>query len=489
MVSGAPTVFLVVLAAYTLAIMGIALWAYRKTHTETDFLVAGRSVGAVVGGATLAATQMSSGTVVGTVGFHYLTGVSWAWIWPGVWLGWVIAAVWVAPKLRAFGGVTVPDFIAVRFASEKARVLSAVLIVLAYSIYLSAQYQAGGIIFQALFTWPYATGVLLVAGLTIGYTWLGGMRSSIYTDFAQALLMAMAFLVAVPLIWHRVGGLTLMGQLLAGIDPRLPGWYFGGREILVFSLAFGLSIATAPYQIARIYALRDVATVRLAIGIAFVFQALLASAVLITGLGMRALFPVLPNADLASSVMALQVLPPLAGSLLLVGALSAIMSTCDSIMIICAAGISHDLYGNYLRPQATEKQKLSVNRWSVLLIGSLPVTLAFADLGLVQEVVVDYSKVIASFFFVPVILGLNWRRGTTAGAMASMSGGFLAFWLWRLPDPPYPWGLDPIFSGIAASLILFVSVSWVSRPVPATALAPFFPTASSSSAAPTAGGR
>lgn len=472
--ANAPWVFGVVLAVYGAVILGIALWAYRRTESEDDFLVAGRSVGALVGGATLAATQMSSGTVVGTVGFHYLTGVSWAWIWPGVWTGWVVAAVWVAPKLRAFGGVTVPDYIAVRFASERARVLSAVLIVVAYTVYLTAQYQAGGIIFQALFGWPWLSGVLTVALLTLGYTWLGGMRSSIYTDFVQALVMAVAFLVAVPLIVYRVGGLQTMGRILAGIDPRLTGWYFGADEVLVFSLAFALSIAAAPYQIARIYAMRDVKTVRLAIGIAFVFQALMGSAVMIAGLGMRALFPVLPSPDLASSIMALQVLPALAGSLLLVGALSAIMSTCDSVMIISAASLSHDLYGKFIRPDASAARKLAVNRWSVLLVGSVPLALTFVDLGLVQEIVVDYGKIIASFFFVPVVFGLNWRRGTTAGAIASMLGGSTAFFVWWFQGPEYPWGIDPIFPGILASLGLFLGVSAVTPQVPASALAPFF---------------
>lgn len=472
--ASAPWVFGVVLAGYGAVVLGIAWWSYRRTHTEADFLVAGRSIGPIVGGATLAATQMSSGTVVGTVGFHYLTGVSWAWIWPGVWLGWVVAAVWVAPKLRAFGGVTVPDYIAVRYASERARVVSAVLIVVAYTVYLAAQYQAGGIIFQALFGWPHVSGVLVVALLTLVYTWMGGMRSSIYTDFAQALIMALAFVVAVPLLIYRVGGLSAMGEILAGIDPLLTGWYFGLDEMLVFSLAFALSIAAAPYQIARIYAMRDVRTVRLAIGVAFVFQAVMGSAVMVAGLGMRALFPVLPTPDLASSVMALQVLPALAGSLLLVGALSAIMSTCDSVMIISAAGVSHDLYGKFIRPRATERQKLAVNRWSVLVVGTIPLGLAFVDLGLVQEIVVDYAKIIASFFFVPVVIGLNWRRGTTAGAVASMFGGFGAFFVWWSTGPDYPWGVDPIFPGILSSLLLFVVVSLSTRPVPGSALAPFF---------------
>ena len=82
--ASAPGVFFAVLAVYTAVVFAIAWWSFRQTHTEADFLVAGRSIGALVGGATLAATQLSSGTVIGTIGFHYLTGVSWAWICPGM---------------------------------------------------------------------------------------------------------------------------------------------------------------------------------------------------------------------------------------------------------------------------------------------------------------------------------------------------------------------------------------------------------------------
>lgn len=470
----ADTTFAVVLAAYAAVIAAVAAWAYRRTRDEDDFLVAGRSVGAVVGGATLAATQLSSGTVVGTLGFHYLSGVSWAWIWVGAWLGWLVAAVWVAPKLRAFGGVTVPDYIAVRFASERARALSAVLIVVAYTIYLAAQYRAGGIIFEALFAWPYTSGVMVVALGTLIYTWMGGMRSSIYTDFVQALVLVAAFAVAVPLIVSRVGSVALMGQMLEGLDARLSGWYFSPVELITLSLAFGLSMATAPYQIARIYALRDVATVRMAIGVAFVFQALIGIAILITGTGMRVLFPELATPDLASSVMAVHVLTPLAGALLLAGALSAIMSTCDSVMIISAASLSHDLYGRFIRPRASAAQRLAANRWAVLIVGLVPLALAFVELGLVQEIVLDYAKIMASFFFVPVAVGLNWRGGTTAGAVSSMLGGFAAFVAWRALGPPYPWGIDPIFPGVLSSLVLFVTVSRLTPPVPAAALAPFF---------------
>lgn len=60
--------FLLVLSIYFLCILGIAVFGLRKTHTEDDFLTASRSIGPWIGGAVLAATQISAGTLVGTVG-------------------------------------------------------------------------------------------------------------------------------------------------------------------------------------------------------------------------------------------------------------------------------------------------------------------------------------------------------------------------------------------------------------------------------------
>lgn len=80
-------VFFVVLGVYLSAVLSISIWSWFKTETELDFLAAGRSIGPLVGGAVLAATQISAGTFVGTAGRHYLAGVSWWWPWLGLWAG------------------------------------------------------------------------------------------------------------------------------------------------------------------------------------------------------------------------------------------------------------------------------------------------------------------------------------------------------------------------------------------------------------------
>src|ERR671931_1457708 len=126
--------FLLVLLMYLAAVVTFAWFGYRRTRTAADFVVAGRTLGALVGGATLAATQISAGTFVGTVGLHYMAGVSFAWAWPGAWLGWIVAVVFVAPKLRESGALTVPDYFARRYGSA-ARMFAAALIVVAYTIF------------------------------------------------------------------------------------------------------------------------------------------------------------------------------------------------------------------------------------------------------------------------------------------------------------------------------------------------------------------
>src|SRR5512134_3725518 len=97
--TGDSPVLLIVTTAYLGLVVGVAIWGYFKTETEEDFLAAGRTIGPWVGGAVLAATQISAGTFVGTLGRHYLTGVSWMWIWFGLWAGWLLSALFVAPKL------------------------------------------------------------------------------------------------------------------------------------------------------------------------------------------------------------------------------------------------------------------------------------------------------------------------------------------------------------------------------------------------------
>ncbi len=476
-------IFYLVLGIYLVIIMGISVWSYFHTETEVDFLAAGRSIGPIVGGAVLAATQISAGTFVGTAGRHYLTGVSWWFPWLGLWTGWLVSAFFVAPKLRRFGALTVPDYISVRYGSDRAGALAGVLIVVAYTIYLVAQFQAGGEIAEVVFGIRPITAMLLIVASTAIYTLLGGVRSSSYIEFLQTLIMVGALLVAVPVLLDQVGGLNHLDAIrssfrfLESLDDRLIGWYFRPLELLAFAVAFGLSIAAAPYELTRFYSMRDERTVRRAIFVSIGFQVVISVCIMSIGLLMRVLFPSLPSQDQATAVMAFQVLPPVVGALLLVAMLSAIMSTVNSVLLVTGAGVAHDLYGKFFRPGASQKHLVNVNRVAIVVLAIIPVFFALQKLGDVQGIVLEQAKFIASFFFVPVVIGLNWRRGTAMGAVTGMLGGFLACLLWELfaQEHLFPrFGIDAVEVGVVTSLVLFVVVSRLTKPSPTQQLEVFF---------------
>ena len=467
----------VVLIGYFGLVLSIAVWTAFRTKTEEDFLVAGRSIGPFVGGAVLAATQISAGTLVGTLGRHYLAGVSWWWIWLGAWAGWLVSAFLVAPKLRRFGALTVPDYVAARFGSEPARVLAALLIIVSYSILLVAQFQASGEIAQAIFGMNPLTAMLILVLSTSVYTMLGGVRSSSYIDFLQALIIVAGLVVAVPVLISYAGGITTPLRFLSSLDPRLLGWYYGPKELIALSASFGLSIAVAPYEMTRFYSMRDERTVKQAIGIAIGFQFVIGVSVLAIGLLTRALFPHLASADQASSIMAFEVLPPIVGALLIVAMLSAIMSTVNSILVVTGGSVAHDLYKRFFNPGASQRVLVNVNRLAILVLAVIPMFFALQKLGDVQGIVVEQTKFIASFFFVPVVIGLNWRKGTAAGAIAAMVGGFLACLVWELTGQREfgSHGIDAVEVGVAMSLILYLIVSQITKPVPTQNVRQFFP--------------
>ena len=467
--------FYVAVALYVVLVCGIGLFSFRRASSSEGFLVAGRSLGPILGGATLMANQVSAGATIGMVGFHYFSGLSYAWTWPLVWIGWLIAAVFVAPKIRNIKGLTLPDYFAERFESAACRAVAAVFILIAYTVMLSAQFQAGGLLFTLVGGVNYTQAILLVAGITALYTMLGGMYGNAYVGLLKAILLLGSYALAVPFLWKAVGGIESVGNALHALDPRLTGNWFGWRQLMAISFAIGLGIAAAPYEISAIYAMQSRRAARLAIGWSFVFQGCIGLGILYFGLAARVAVPYLPNPDLGTPTLGMSILPGWLGMLVLLAAVVTFTRTGGAILLTAAAAVSHDLYGKLIRPKADDRTKVFVSRLSVVVFSAIPVALALRQFDLVNFIVIYAAKLTVSFLFVPVVLGLHWRRGTRAGALASMVGGLSTCVVASLVGRPYFFGLDPAEAGVLASAIAFVGVSILTRPVSQDRLDVFFP--------------
>src|SRR5262249_22114947 len=116
-----------------------------------------------------------------------------------------------------------------------------------------------------------------------------------------------------------------------------------------------------------------------------------------------------------------------------------------------------------------------INRISIVVLGVIPFWFASRRLADVQAIVVQQAKFIASFFFVPVVVGLNWKRGTREGAIASMAAGFLGCLAGADVQGNFAsYGIDAVEVGVALSALTFVLVSRATPPTPRENLRIFF---------------
>ena len=468
------TAFYVIVGAYLVLVCGIGLYNYRRASTEEGFLAAGRSLGPIMGGATLMANQVSAGATIGMVGFHYFSGISYAWTWPLVWIGWVVAALFVAPKIRRVPGLTLPDFFAARFESKAARAIAALFILVVYAVMLSAQYQAGGLLFGLVGGMEYSRAVLLVAVITTVYTVLGGMYSNAHVGMLKAVLLLGSYAIAVPWLLDHVGSVSDIGEALTAIDPRLTGNWFGWRQLIAISMAIGLGLAASPYEISAIYSMQSRRTTRMAIGYSFLFQACIGVGVLLFGLSMRVAMPQLPAPDLATPVLGMSILPPWIGLLVLLAAVVTFTRTGGAILLTAASAVSHDIYAKLLDPGAGERAKVQASRLAVILFSAIPVAFALRQFDLVNFIVIWAARLMVSFLFIPVVVGLNWRRATRAGAIASMLGGMATCLIWSRLGSPYFLGLDPAEAGVLVSALAMFAVSLMTPPATEQTLRLFF---------------
>lgn len=467
----------VVFVAYFAVVFLIGWVSLRRTRNETDYWIAGGQLGWLIGGATLAATHVSAGTYIGTIGVMYTAGWSFGWVVLSIPLAyWFMAAV-LAPRFTRARQLTLPAFLETRYYSRRVRGLAAVIILVATIVYIQAQIVAGGLIANVTFGVPVVWGMVVFTIILLIYTVVGGMIAVVYTDFFQLAIMILGVCAAVPLALQRVGGLDALFTGVQAVNPQVFAWDGGLAPSLLFTMAiaFTLGSVSTPEKLTRLYAMKDMRTIRRGILLAIIVATGINLLVFVLALVAITLFPVLPTGDLAMPMIARAVLPPFMGSLVLAAVTAAMMSTVDSLLIVAGSAVSVDLYQTLIDRNASAHRRMWANRLGVVVVGCAPLVLLLTGMGrgeLVQFIVLLFTALMAASFFVPVVLGVYWRRGTREGAAAAMIGGVTSTFAWKAFGPA---SIDPVLPGLLISLGVMIIVSLLTPPPPATALAPYFP--------------
>ncbi|MEI7378091.1 sodium/proline symporter PutP [Dickeya chrysanthemi] len=470
------TPLLVTFLVYIFGMVLIGLMAYRATHNFGDYILGGRRMGSVVTALSAGASDMSGWLLMGLPGAVFLSGISESWIAIGLTIGAYLNWTWVAGRLRVHtevnhNALTLPDYFSHRFEdkSKLLRVISALVILVFFTIYCASGIVAGARLFESTFGMSYDTALWAGAAATIAYTFIGGYLAVSWTDTVQASLMIFALILTPVIVILSVGGITPSLAVIESKNSANLDMFKGLDTIAILSLlGWGLGYFGQPHILARFMAADSHHTIRNARRISMTWMVLCLAGAVTVGFFGIAYFTgnpeqagnVTQNGERVFIELARLLFNPWVAGILLSAILAAVMSTLSCQLLVCSSAITEDLYKPFLRKNASQRELVWVGRAMVLLVSVIAIALAVNPenrvLGLVSYAWAGFGAA-----FGPVILiSLLWPRMTRNGALAGMLVGATTVIVWK----QYGWlNLYEIIPGFVLSCAAIMVVSLLGR--------------------------
>jgi sodium/proline symporter len=442
---------LLVVAGYFTLLILWGLYQGRKVKNACDYAIAGRDLPGWAAALSERATGESSWALLGLPGMAYATGLTEVWTALGCVAGIVTAWAGLAWRLRdeaeKFQVNTFSEYIARRHGElgGAIRAVASSTIVFFFFFYVGAQFLGGGKTLFTLFGVDEKLGMLITALIIIPYTIYGGFLSVIYTDCVQAVLMIVT-LVVTPiagliyiaktpgLFAHSIPqALKAAGPGYASLTGTASGFAAGVMIMAAFSWFFGY-LGGQPQLSMRFMAIRNAEQAKQArnIGIAWTLVAYL-GALAIGWIGIAIFGPAaLPDQEHVLPLVLLRLFPPALAALLITGAIAAMVSTADSLLVLSAS----ELAENLVKPLSKKNDPAHCLRRSRFITALLAVVaLALACLfpsRLIYTVVGYVWAGIGGTFSIVILFTLFWKRYHGRAVIATIVSGLLFTVLWSV---------------------------------------------------------
>mgnify|MGYP003131195850 CR=1 FL=1 len=457
--------------------LGIGVYSWLKTDNDVSgYMLGGRQLGPAVTALSAGASDMSGWMLLGLPGAMYVSGLSSGWIAIGLLTGALLNYLLVAPRLRVYtekarDAITIPDYFEKRFEdnSRILRLVSAVVIIVFFTLYTASGVTAGGKLFESAFGADYSFGLWITAGVVVAYTLFGGFMAVSITDFVQGCIMFVA-LIMVPIIAFTSLGSSGLTTELNAIDPGLLDWFGGGIGLvaIISAASWGLGYFGQPHIIVRFMAIRSVRDIPAArnIGMSWMLVTIIgACATGLIGLAYASSHGIeIEDPETIFIVLSQILFHPIIGGFLLAAILAAIMSTISSQLLVASSSLTEDIYALLFRRNASDLELVLIGRAAVILVALVAIGLAYDRTSNVLTLVSNAWAGFGAAFGPLVLLSLWWKRMTRAGALAGMVVGaaVVLFWVYggaTMGGEPLSDVMYEIVPGFIASLIVTVAVS------------------------------
>ncbi|SHM37778.1 sodium:solute symporter family protein [Gracilibacillus kekensis] len=441
-----------------------------KQNSMSGYFLGERKLNGFVSALSYSATTYSAFMLVGLAGLTYNGGIGAFGFEIIYFMGVSLVAIfgprfWLVGK--KYGYVTPSEMLGDRYQNKWVAVVAAISSCIFLIPYSAVQLTGIGYLLQGVTNdaIPFTTGVIIATILALVFSYIAGIRSVVWTDSLQSLLMIITSTIVVIMIVNGLGGISGFFASIEENNPQalaVPGngffnfWTFLGLTIPWFFFSISNpQVSQRLFMPASLKSMRHMLLGFLIFGLIYTIVSV------VWGFSASILFPNLENADLATPMLlSSDLVPPVLGVIVMVGIMAAAISTIDSILLTLSSLFSRDVYRN-IKKDANDKKQLAVGKVVIPVIAVL--AFLFAQLQLDLIAVLSVASSAGLIVIVPAIIGtFFWKKGTAAGVIVSVSVSSIIVILIEATGGLL-FGLKSGLWGILFSTILFIIISLLTK--------------------------
>jgi len=426
---------------YFILLFIVAVSFRKKQATSSDLLVGGRNLNFWVTALSAQASDMSSWLFMAYPMSIFIGGLPNVWIAISLVAGMFCTWQFVSPKLRAitetYDAYTLAAYFAKRYGDPKGhiRIISASLMLLFITYYLSSGLISIGFLFGSLFDVNYMVGIVTATVIVMAYTFIGGYVSVAWADLFQALFLLAAILVVPILSIMELGSFeaifTIAQQKNIPMNIFSSNGDFSLRTIFYPLFGWGLGYFGMPHILIKFMGIKNTADLKKSKWVGITWQILALMSATFVGLIAIAYFQHgITNPELVFVEMVKDLFSPFVAGLILCGVLAATISTMDSQILVLASILTEDIYKFLLAPKLKNQNEIAVFRFSVIIMSLIALWIASGQNQTIMQTVYYAWSGLGCTFGPLLLCSLYSEKPTYHGAIAGLVTGGVAAALW-----------------------------------------------------------
>ncbi|MBP5778637.1 MULTISPECIES: sodium/proline symporter PutP [unclassified Campylobacter] len=436
----------IAIAMYFLFLIFVGRYYYNKNANMSEYLLDNRRLNPLVTALSAGASDMSGWMLLGLPGALYATGICSIWIAIGLSIGAWCNYKFLAKRLRIYtevasDSITIPDFLENRFKdkTKALRIISGLLIMIFFTLYVSSGIIAGGKTFESFFGLSFTTGAIATICIVVFYTFFGGFKAVCITDAFQGTLMFLV-LVLIPISAYLAldipTGSSFVAEMSKFSDHHFDLFYNQSFLGILGLMAWGLGYFGQPHIIVRFMAIRSSKELDQArrIGISWMVLGLVGAVA--SGMIGYLYFNQkgIPLSDPEKVFLELGKIffHPFVVGVIISAVLAAIMSTISSQLLVSASSVTKDFIFAFYKKEVSPSTQALSSRLAVVVVAIVASFLAFMSNDTILNVVGNAWAGFGASFGAVLLFSLYSKNMSALSALIGMLVGGITVIVWIL---------------------------------------------------------